>query len=381
VRYLYDHELLTALDEELNHQAPLPFRVPATSDHRFYDRHWFEIVDADQHIAAMIGLGIYKNMDVSDGFLTVQHEGQQHNLRFSRMLGNDLSATVGSLQIRIVEPFVKLHVVAGDPRSPIACDLAWTSTGAPHLEDPHMELRGHRVLTHTNRYDQLGSLSGWIRVGDRVFESENWWGVRDHSWGVRPDIGGFEATGGKRVGGVLWHWLFGSAGGKTVHLQAREDGAGRLQTLEGMVRSDSGQRNRIVSLDHDVKFTRGREWTQVTYRLGLDDGSQVSISAQPLVRPWAYRGTGYENGFSDSRGVGVVRGSVVEYDVLDISEPGGVTLEGEPFVPGHREVPARVAFGSDVGQAHIMVLSSGYVARYGLGTPPHGTSLHGAGAP
>lgn len=367
---MYDSELLTALDEELNHQAPLPFRVPATSDHRFYDRHWFEVVDAEAGIAAMIGLGIYKNMDVADGFLTVQHQGRQHNLRFSRMLGNDLSARVGSLQVRVVEPFVKLHVSAGDRDSPIACDLAWTSIGEPHLEDPHMEIRGHRVLTHTNRYDQLGSLSGWIRIGDRVFESDTWWGVRDHSWGVRPDIGGFEATGGKRVGGVLWHWLFGSAGGKTVHLQAREDGAGRLQSLEGIVRRDSGQSNRIVSLKHEVDFTRGREWNTVAYELGLDDGSQLPVSARPLVRPWAYRGTGYENGYSDSRGVGVVRGSIVEYDVLDISQPGGVRLDGELFTPGHREVPCHVEIGSDIGQAHVMVLSSGYIARYALGTRP-----------
>ena len=39
--------MLTDLDDTLRHQAPLPFAFVGTSDHRFYDRYWFEAVAPD----------------------------------------------------------------------------------------------------------------------------------------------------------------------------------------------------------------------------------------------------------------------------------------------------------------------------------------------
>ena len=360
-------DLLTAADEQLNHQAPFPLRVPATTDHRFYDRHWFEAVDADQGVAALIGLGVYKNMDVADGFLSVQHNGEQHNLRISRPLGPDVSATVGQLDIAVTKPFEQVSITLDDPALPVGCRLFWESSSRATLEDSHLEMRESRIIQHTSRYDQMGRLSGWVRVGRLLFESPRWWGIRDHSWGVRPDVGGFEATTAPRSVGALWQWLHAGVGDTLVHIQSREDGRGHLEWLEGFVRRGDVEL-RVVSFSHDLKFSeRGREWVSLRHLLTLEDGSQVEVEADPILRPWAYRGTGYENGFADSRGVGVARGDLVEYDVLDISIPGRVTRDGEPYRPGHREQPARVLVDGDEGMGHAMVLAAGVVSRYGLG--------------
>ena len=78
--------MLTALDDTLLHQAPLPFEFVASSDHRFYDRYWFEAIAPDGSAGVLISMGRYPNMNVLDGFVTAQTEGRQYNVRFSRQL-------------------------------------------------------------------------------------------------------------------------------------------------------------------------------------------------------------------------------------------------------------------------------------------------------
>ena len=46
--------MLTDLDDTLLHQAPLPFEFVGTSDHRFYDRYWFEAVVPDGSAGVLV---------------------------------------------------------------------------------------------------------------------------------------------------------------------------------------------------------------------------------------------------------------------------------------------------------------------------------------
>jgi hypothetical protein len=364
--------LLGPMDEQLNHQTPRPFLVPGTTDHRFYDRHWFEVIHPEGDIVLLCGMGTYKNMGVADGFLVAQRDGQQTNVRFSRALEGNPDATVGPLSIDVLEAYQSLRVRVAPGDYPLAADLHWASTFPPHLEAPHMTFRDGRVVQDTSRYDQLGRLSGWVELDGRRYASDNWWGVRDHSWGVRPDIGGFEPAHGHERAAFLWLWAAASTAEMSVFFQYREDGKGRVQHIDGaVVQADSadGSRIPIVGIDHSIDFIPdSRDWSTLTYQLHLADGRQFTIEADALHHPWAYRGTGYENGYFDSRGVGVPRGSVVESDRLDLSTPGYVLKDGVPYFPGHREQPARVRINGVAGLGHLPVMSAGHVERYGLGT-------------
>jgi hypothetical protein len=54
-----------------------------------------------------------------------------------------------------------------------------------------------------------------------------WWGVRDHTWGVRPDVGGFEpAHGHGPRASLLWLWAYATTDEMACHFQLRENGAG-----------------------------------------------------------------------------------------------------------------------------------------------------------
>jgi hypothetical protein len=364
--------LLGPLDEELNHQTSLPFRVPGTTDHRFYDRHWFAVTHPQGELMALVGMGIYKNMGVADGFLVAQRGRQQTNVRVSRPLEDDLTATVGPLSINVEEPFQRLRVALERGEQPLSADLRWISTFDAYLEEPHFTFRSNRIIQDTSRYDQLGRLEGWIELDGDRFESDDWWGVRDHSWGVRPDIGGFEpAQGHQKSRPMLWLWMFASAGDTAVHIQQREDGEGNVQHLDGEVIYASGSEKpsrRVVRVEHQITFIPGsRDWSSLTYDLLLDDGQTMRVEAEALQGAWAYRGTGYENGYEDGRGVGVPRGVLLETDRLDLSVPGRVTRDGEPYYPGHREQGARVRIGGVPGIGHLPVMSSGRVERYDLG--------------
>ncbi len=76
--------MLTKLDDTLLHQAPTTFDHAVTSDHRFYDRYWFQAIEPGGATSLVAGMGLYKNTNVLDGFCTVVYDGMQYCLRVSR---------------------------------------------------------------------------------------------------------------------------------------------------------------------------------------------------------------------------------------------------------------------------------------------------------
>lgn len=82
---------LTRLDETLRHQIPTTFDHVGTSDPRFFDRYWFSCYDPAGSLTMIIGVGLYMNMNVFDGFVACpvprdDGGGNQRNFRFSRAL-------------------------------------------------------------------------------------------------------------------------------------------------------------------------------------------------------------------------------------------------------------------------------------------------------
>ena len=61
----------------------------------------------------------------------------------------------------------------------------------PRLEERTHLRDGFRVSADLVRYHQTGVASGWVEVdGERTeVDPETWVSTRDHSWGVRYDVG------------------------------------------------------------------------------------------------------------------------------------------------------------------------------------------------
>ena len=179
---------LTALDEGLCHQIPEPFPTP------FMDHpHWRESLFFIAHSpdgpgdVVILTLASFPTRGEMDS-LQLGRIGDAHTWgRHVRHLGDDPHALeAGSVKIDIVEPFKTFQLHVGeDPTAPVALDLTFTA------RTPHYTLR-RGSLKHKDEtiWDQSHMVqSGWfngtlVHNGNTI-DVNNWWGQRDHSWGIR----------------------------------------------------------------------------------------------------------------------------------------------------------------------------------------------------
>ncbi|HUJ67429.1 MAG TPA: hypothetical protein VLX59_17915 [Acidimicrobiales bacterium] len=99
---------VTAWDDFPVHQASEWIAHPATSDRNFYDRYYFNAFDTTGEWMAVMGLGQYPNLGVTDAFATVRIGDRQHVVRASRPLGDRSDIRVGPLRVEVLEPLRRL---------------------------------------------------------------------------------------------------------------------------------------------------------------------------------------------------------------------------------------------------------------------------------
>jgi hypothetical protein len=382
--------MLTGLDETLRHQLPTTFDHVGTSDPRFYDRYWFSCYDPAGELAVIIGMGLYNNMNVLDGFVALQQPhgrndpsvagtpASQWNYRFSRSLRPDLDhTTVGPLSVEIIEPFTSARVqIAASPGRDVAADLVWTSF-LPPIEEAHhfIRVRG-RVAQDYRRYTQVGHMNGTITLGDRTYEVTDWFGARDHSWGVRPAVAGPEPVtgppnaGNRAATGFVFFWVPFATDELGGHVQIHSLGDGSQVLLDGMIQWPDGTEREVVEASFAAEFFEGsRRWKQVRSHFVDDAGEHYDVVADVLIRDWAMDGTGYDWGWVDGQGLGVWRGDFAEeHEVYDLTDPHEVRRpNGDDRSRSHREAPARVTVNGRPGMGHQILLASGPVPFLGLG--------------
>ncbi len=365
--------MLTPLDETLMHQAPTTFDHAVTSDHRFFDR-WAAGV---QHpaLSVIYGIANYKNTDTCDGFFCVHHDGRQYNLRLSRPLRPDFDMTLGPLRIEVIEPLVAHRlIVERSAPSPLHCDLTWRGTLPAHEEFPHFRRLAGRAVQDYCRLDQLGMGSGWVGIGEQRIDVADWFAWRDHSWGVRPGMGGKDPTTAQPTGaaphramGSLFIWIAFRAGRVAGQFQTQIDADGRSESIDGHLIPDTDDPSTslgITEILHDITFVDGHTvFSHARLQLAADDGRTWVFDATPLRPPWDFSGSGYSGGWDDGEGLGVARGVAVEADEYDISAPADVRLpDGSLRQHWHRETDvALVVDGPGAQQAtgdgHLTIIA------------------------
>ena len=169
-------------------------RYMATSDRNAYDRCYLNAHDRTGEIFLVSGLGVYPNLGVIDAYATVRHGDRQLSVRMSDALGDDRTVQkVGPYSIEVLDPLQRLHVVCDD--------LTWTGS-FPVVDEPsHIMRTGGRVILDAQRFAQVGTWSGTLRIeGDEIAVSDDrWLGTRDRSWGIRP-VGEPEPAGRAAAG-------------------------------------------------------------------------------------------------------------------------------------------------------------------------------------
>jgi hypothetical protein len=184
---------LIAVDEQLNHQIVNTHASVVTGDRSWTEKVWFTLMRKDATLQVNFGLGKYTNRNIMDGFAGIQRGTEQRTIRASRVLNPRIDEmAVGPLHYEVIEPFRKLRVtVAENAAQPFRFDLTFINAMPPFFENRDAVLAGGRTASDVIRYHQAGTVEGWIEVeGESITVNPNeWYGFRDHSWGIREHVG------------------------------------------------------------------------------------------------------------------------------------------------------------------------------------------------
>ena len=184
---------LTDADELFLHQHPDSFAVVGSTDLAWTEKVCAMAMARDGSVQLGFGMGKYPNRNVLDGYGALSQGKMQITVRGSRCLDSDLLSTVVSpLRYEIVKPMKSVRfVLERNKCQPIAFDWLFEAVLPPWPEERTHLRQGNRVAADLVRYHQLGVASGWLEIaGERIdIDPQQWISTRDHSWGVRYDVG------------------------------------------------------------------------------------------------------------------------------------------------------------------------------------------------
>ncbi len=186
---------LLPADEGFNHQIADTFATVGVSDPSWTEKVCAMAARRDGTLQLGFGLGKYLNRNVMDGYGGVSRGVEQLTVRASRRLAPEPDLTViGPVRYEVLEPMkrVRFALDANDCQA-IAFDWIFEAVLPPTTEErTHQRTPlGYRVSAELVRYHQIGVASGWVSVdGERHdIDPDEWISTRDHSWGVRYDVG------------------------------------------------------------------------------------------------------------------------------------------------------------------------------------------------
>ena len=317
---------LTTLDDYPWHQSITPFPLPATSDTRFNDGYYFGFFARGYFV--FFGMRLYPNTNVIDGYGGAMVNGEQRNVRASRALRPRVQELeVGPLQLHVVEPMKRQRLVLLENPTGVTYDVTFTASADAYLESADIHYRRGRLLNHVLRYTQLARVTGTLTVDGESIEVDQWYGDRDHSWGIRASMGprvsikGVELTRGDPR--AIRIWMPFEVGDHTGFFSLHEDSEGRRLDFDGMLLAADGTMTELVDVQHSFRYTPGS--TRLIggdYVLTDEHGATHEYSFETVAHPVSPQGYGYVNGWADGQSPGVWRGAEhLEHDRFDVSNP------------------------------------------------------------
>jgi hypothetical protein len=303
---------LVAADESFSHQIVETHARVAQAD-----RSWTEKVCAmaaarDGSLQVALGIGKYTNRNVFDGYAGVSRGPEQWTVRGSRRLSDDPELLgVGPVQYDVIEPFRRVRFRC-EPNDvvPVAFEWVFEAVVPAVLEnrDRQYARRGYRLDADVLRYHQIGVASGWVDVDGQRHEitPDAWFSTRDHSWGVRQDVGlpltDVEGAGPGSVNRLSFRFSWspmllerGDGSRYAVHHQYRKLQAfGYEETrVEGGVEHPDGRVERFATLRPELRFDpENRRVLGGTLHFGMDDGSDRPITVEAIGATGFHLGAG-----------------------------------------------------------------------------------------
>lgn len=292
--------MLTWGDEYPIHQTPEPVWV-AGSDRNFYDRYFFNGYSRDGSVFFGAAFGVYPHLNIMDGAFSVLKDGVQKSVHLSRIMNYErMDVSVGPMKIEVLQPLHSIKITL-DNAEGISAELTFEGRHFP-VEEPRFQRRnGSRTVMDVTRMTQNGRWSGWIEVdGERVdVSSDDFFGTRDRSWGVRP-IGAQDAQPvvPEKPWQFYWVWTPLNFDNLALYFHVNEDEKGDSWNTRAVLAMDGAGADGLLHL-HDPKFTAEYDAGTRRIRKGLltvtdGHGRQHKVHYEP-ISVFQMKGIGYSH--------------------------------------------------------------------------------------
>jgi len=367
---------LLGADEGLNHQIVDTFTTLSQTDLAWTEKIWASIARTDGSLQLDFGLGKYQNRGIIDGFAGISRGREQWTVRGSRELRSAPEAnSVGPVQMEIVEPLKKMRFrLEPNEVQPISFDVVLSGVTPPFFEERNLvrNRRTGRVDVDVIRYHQGGWASGSVTVDGQTHEirPDEWFGFRDHSWGVRQAIGvpltdlipALEAPKGIR-GGMKWSPAFFQRPDGSYYETAIFVVEGPWAYSSAYLNGDDGTQTPVrsvtpkISYDTRTRFVKGGELI-----LTMDSGEQRAVEVEALGQSGFFLKTG---GYGDW--AGHKHGSWKGAQHIDGEYIADCWSDDNlPILGQFRDTPIRVRDGDAVGYGIMESLIGGVWPELGL---------------
>jgi hypothetical protein len=259
---------------------------------------------------------------------------------------------------------------------PISFDVVLTGVTPPFFEERNLvrNARTGRIDVNVVRYHQGGFAAGTVTVDGRThaIRPEEWFGFRDHSWGVRQSVGAEPSDllpkrappkDGSAKGGMKWSPCFLRRPDGSTYETAIFVVEGAWKYSSAYVNEADGRQRRVRSVeprlayDPRTRFVRGGE-----LRLTMEDGGERVLEVEAL---------GDSGFFLKTAGYGAWKGHVHG------AWKGKLHLDGEHIADcwddehlrtlgQFRDTPIRVREGDATGFGILESIVSGVWPELGL---------------
>jgi hypothetical protein len=278
-------------DERFDHQIPDTFATVGVSDPAWTEKVCAMAARRDGSLQLGFGMGKYTNRNVLDGYAGLSRGVEQITVRSSRRLFPEPDRTAaGPIAYEVLEPMrrVRYRLDANDCQ-PLAFDWVYEAVPPPATEErTHQRAPlGYRVSADLVRYHQIGSASGWVEIdGERhEIDPDEWVSTRDHSWGVRYDVGTpptdtdpFDPAS-QMDAQMIWCPVLmtdpdGTRWGLFMHLVDLQGFGRSHRTVTGAVEHLDGRVERMAGIRPDLRFDHSnRRLLGGEVEVTLEDGT------------------------------------------------------------------------------------------------------------
>lgn len=300
--------MLTKYDEYLIHQTGDTLDITEDNDPSFLERLYFGCHNREGTLHLGVGLGVYPNKNIMDGFVLLRHENVHHNIRLSRHLqGDRCDMKIGPLSIEVLEPHKRWAIRLGDNKQGINCDLEYEARGPVFLcKKVVVDTPDRGPLAH-GHYFQTGRYKGIINLQGQQFNADGLLGIRDRSWGRR----GWNA---ENFGHHCWfHAHFSDCTLSMINMELED---GTVIWSEGAISYDDGRQFNITEIRHRIEFLPGvRAVAKVDMVLKDAQGGQRQLTVRP-ISPAVYLNAGGYDRLGEDRGPLSIEG-----EQMDVSKP------------------------------------------------------------